>query len=177
MTARKTLFMTVTAAAVAGTAIFGAGLAAAKQGPGEGHRGGHMPMIFEQLDANGDGIVTQDEMKLHSEARFTEADGNGDGKLSAEEMIAAAQARAEEAMKDRAERMSERMAKRTERMIEKKDTDGDGLLTMAELQDGQSRGERFFEKLDTDGDGAVSKEEFEAAKSRLMKRGGHQRGE
>jgi len=178
MTARKNLILTVAAAAVAGTAIFGAGLAQARPDAHGGKRGpAQMPIIFSELDADGNGVVTKEEMQARAQTRFDAADTNGDGKLSVDEMVAAAEARAEDAMKKRAEQMSERMAKRTERLIENKDTDGDGMLTMAELEDTKSRGDRFFDRLDADGDGVVSQEEFDAAKARWMQRAGKSRGE
>jgi len=168
MSTRKTLILTLTAAAVAGTALFGAGLAQARQGYGP-----QGPILnFEELDTNGDGQITQDEMQARAKTRFDDADTNGDGKLSVEEMTATAEKR----MQDRMQRGADKIAKRTERMIEKRDANGDGLLTMAELEDGNSRGDRLFERLDKDGDGVISAEEFEAMQKRMMKRGGKQKG-
>jgi len=171
MTKRKTLVLSVTAAAIAATTLFGAGIAQARGGHG-GERPG-AEFIFEELDANGDGVVTQAEIDAHAAARFAKSDTDGDGNLSVEEMVATAEARMQERMK----RGSEKMAKRTERMIERKDTNDDGMLSMAELQDGKQRGGKIFERMDTDGDGAISRAEFDAAKAHMMKRGGKQRGE
>lgn len=160
MSTRKTLIFTLTAATLAGTALTGA--AFARGGPD----GDKRAMIFQELDANGDGMITEAEMAASAEARFNEADANGDGNLTAEEMIA----HAEQKFQENAGKRSERMAERTARMIEKRDTDGNGALSLEEMKAGPDRAARFFEHLDTDGDGSVSLAEFEAGKGRMGKR-------
>lgn len=127
-----------------------------------GPRGGERP-DFSEIDANGDGALTQAEietfMATRGQARFTEADANGDGELSREELIAARDSRAEG---------------RIDRMIERLDSDGNGSLSQAELEEmrdrmqerrGDRRGMRF-ERLDANDDGAISEEEWTAQKSR-----------
>ena len=102
---------------IAGIAVMtlaaGAGVATAhgKKAGMDGMRGGPV-LNFEEIDANGDGKLTQDEMKAHAEARFKAADTDGNGKLSADEMKAAAQKREEERRAQRAERMASRMIER-----------------------------------------------------------------
>ena len=135
----------------------GAGSAIAKGG----HDGKRWPVNFEQIDTNGDGVITKEDMAAKAEERFKSADTNGDGKLSAEEMKAGAESR-------KAERMQARM----DRMIERLDTDGDGLISLEEMQSNE-RGGRFFERLDKDGDGSITAEEFEAAKADFKGRKGH----
>ncbi|MFY0597698.1 MAG: EF-hand domain-containing protein [Cognatishimia sp.] len=146
---RAVLISGVTAMALALTA----GVASAKGGHGK-----HGPRVsFEQLDVNGDGQITKDEIAAAATARFNEADTNGDGNLSAEELAAASE-RAKE----------ERIAK----MIEKRDENGDGVLSQAEMQPKEDRTDKMFERMDENGDGVISAEEFEAAKSkRKGKRG------
>lgn len=137
--------------------------------------GGQPPrMIFEELDADGNGAVTLDEMQAAGQARFAEADTDGDGALSRDELIARSQARIES---------------RVDRMLERLDSDGDGLLSMAELdaaregRDGRGprhgrRGpnpERIFERLDADGDGQVTEAEFDAGVARMLERFGTRR--
>ena len=136
----------------------GAGSAMAKGGPGGGFRG---PIDFEQIDSNGDGVITQEDISVRAEERFKAADTNGDGKLSAEEMKAGAESR-----------RAERMQSRIDRMVERHDADGDGMLTLEEMQSDE-RGGRFFERFDKDGDGSITSEEFEAAKAEFKGRKGH----
>ncbi|THH35729.1 calcium-binding protein [Aliishimia ponticola] len=113
---------------------------------------------FEEIDANGDGQITKEEMQAGREARFTSADTNGDGMLSAEELEAQMAARA----KDRAAKMVERM-----------DENGDGQISQDELpKPRRGGGERMFDRADANDDGALSKEEFEAAVEKMQKRHG-----
>jgi len=44
--------------------------------------------MFDRLDTNKDGFVTQDEIKAMADARFKRADKNGDGVLDADEQAA-----------------------------------------------------------------------------------------
>ncbi|MEY1556408.1 EF-hand domain-containing protein [Yoonia sp. R2331] len=118
---------------------------------------------FATLDADGDGMLTLEEMQAAGAARFAAADADGDGALSAEELTA---------------QMSERAARGADRMIERLDENGDGLLQQAEMQDSRmaDRAERLFARADADEDGSISAEEFEAVKERMGKRGGGKRG-
>ncbi|MBT8411412.1 MAG: calcium-binding protein [Octadecabacter sp.] len=122
---------------------------------------------FEEIDLNGDGGVTAEEMQQAREAmraaRFAQADANGDGALSVEELIAAAQ-------NDRAERMADRIA----RMVERFDDNGDGVLQPEEMgRDGARRGgERMFDRADANDDGSLSAEEYSAAQAHMAERGG-----
>ena len=143
---------------------------------------------FSEVDANGDGSVTREEMAAFREnrstARFTSADTDGDGLLSATELSAMAEARTEN---------------RTARMIERLDSDADGMLSMDEMEagmdkrggrdgakrsgrhggerdgsrggerhergdrgDSDGRGARFFGRADVDDNGSLSAEEWDA---------------
>lgn len=147
---RAVLISGVTAMALALTA----GVAAAKGGHGK-HGGARIN--FEQLDTNGDGQVTKEEIAAAATARFVEVDTNGDGTLSAEELAAASERASEE---------------RVAKMIEKRDENGDGVLSQEEMQPDTDRTDRMFEKLDENEDGVISAEEFEAMKDkRKGKRG------
>ena len=117
---------------------------------------------FEQLDANGDGSLTQAEMQAHAKARFASADSNGDGNISRAELEAQAKSNA-----------SERATRRIDRMMERLDTNSDGQISASEMEAaadkrGGKRGERMFKRADADGNGSISKAEFDA----MAKKGG-----
>lgn len=163
---------TLLVAAIAAGITLAASGAQARDGHGDRASRMQMP-TFEQLDANGDGAVTPDEITAAMQAgasdRFAAADTNGDGGLSVEEMTARADA-------DRAERMAERATRR----LEAADTNGDGLLQqseIAEAMDGR-RGpnpDRMFDRADADDNGSLSAEEYAAAAERMQDRGGRGR--
>lgn len=154
---------------IAGLTMFAvAGGAVAASAMGHGKMGGKGPMLeFSVLDLNGDGQLTQDEMKtaMAAEAakRFVAADSNGDGALSVDEMLARADS-------DHSERLQRRVTK----MVEKRDTNGDGLLSAEEMRpSGDKVGERqarMFAKLDQNEDGSLNAEEFAAMKERFSKK-------
>ena len=91
---------------------------AAQSEEGHGGPGRDRVMMFEEIDADGNGEITLEEMTLHRAERFTGADTDQDGKLSRAELEA---------------RAFERMQARVERMLKRHDTDGDGLLSPDEL--------------------------------------------
>jgi Ca2+-binding EF-hand superfamily protein len=122
--------------------------AAAQQGP----FGGAGP-VFEEMDLDGDGKLTLEEVQGAPEAQFAAADANDDGTLDRDELIAAA---------------AERVSRRVDLMIERADTDGDGSISAEEIaemrEDRRQRGlERMFSRFDADGDDAVTEAEFEEA--------------
>ena len=143
--------------------LAGGAIASGDKEGGMHHRPHHS---FEELDANGDGKLMQDEMAAHMQARFEGADTDGDGTLSKEELLA---------------RVGERMAKRAEKyvdhMLERHDADDDGALTMDEMKS-RHKG-KMFAKMDADQDGAVTKEEFDAMrdKHKRHKNKGHGHGD
>lgn len=114
------------------------------QGPGIGDRyDRHDRPAFEDLDADKSGEITQAELQQHMTSRFTSHDANGDGLLSQDEMIAGAQVRAE----SRVARMIEMFDKDGDgalsvaelpkprnpgRMFEKIDADGSGGISAEE---------------------------------------------
>ena len=125
---------------------------------GGGQRGGEMPS-FEELDTDGDGVVSAEELAAHADARFDSMDTDGDGVLSVEEITAMIEAEA-----------SSRAARGVERMIERLDENDDGVISEDEMPErGQSR---LIEHLDEDEDGVISSDEFEAAKDKRKGKGG-----
>lgn len=109
------------------------------------------PPSFQELDANGDGQITQAEVEAHRTQRFTNADSDGDGQLSLEEMQTAAQTKANE---------------RVQKMFEKHDANADGYLSTDELPKPR-RGAKMFERIDADGNGSISEQEYADAKDKM----------
>lgn len=67
---------------IAALAIPAAVMAAPGGGPGKGMRGS----LFQQMDSNGDGVITAEEHAASAAERFAAMDTNGDGKLTQDEI-------------------------------------------------------------------------------------------
>jgi len=149
-----------------------AALAAPAFAQGEGRQNAPH-LIFEELDADGNGAVTLEEVQAAGSARFAGTDADGNGALSRGEMLAHALGRVEA---------------RVDRMLEHGDADGDGQLTMAEMEMAREGGghgrfggrgpnpERMFERLDADGDGSVTEAEFDQGVASFRERMGRRHG-
>lgn len=101
---------------------------------------------FSQLDTDGNGEISADEMQARANGRFAQMDTNGDGVVTATEL----------------EEMSSR---RVARLMERADANKDGQLTQDEMREARQtqRMARMMERFDTDGSGGLSPEEFRAA--------------
>ncbi len=143
-TRTKTLTAIAVAAALGGTALAGASYA--------GHRGGGHGMgfldkgqlavsameMFEAVDADGDGRLTQAEIDKALDDRHAAHDANGDGNLSLEEFAGL---------------WHETTRPLTVRVFQMLDTDGDAIVTRTEY-DRPLAG--IVERLDRDRDGSLS---------------------
>lgn len=177
--------ITVTALAVSiavGSVGFATVVAANQRGP-------NLPS-FEELDTNNDGVITQAEIDAIGEAKFAESDVNGDGFLDSEELQLQMQARQMERRgggergpkegkgpaqdQGNAEMVQSQQAERLEmaatHMLQRADTDGDGMLSIEEARPPQAG--QMFARVDADGNGEVTLEEWEVA---IANRGGHGR--
>ncbi|NIZ10134.1 EF-hand domain-containing protein [Pseudooceanicola sp. HF7] len=129
---------------------------------------------FSQLDVDGNGELTLEEMQAHGKARaqerFAAADTDGDGKLSEADVAAHMKAM-------RAEREAQRDARRAKHFLAERDADGDGLLSIDEMAPKGARAEKMFGRVDRDGDGVISAEEFQAMQDRFAERGMHPHGD
>jgi hypothetical protein len=140
--------------ALAFLALAGAGgsaaFAADDQPMRHGHRdGGGAAMRFDRLDADRSGDITFEEFSAAMKSRLGDADTDNDGKMSVAEI-------AQEIEKMRAERIARRL-------VERFDSNGDGMLTAAEID---SRQKKMFALLDRNDDGKVAREEMPRRKFR-----------
>jgi len=118
-----------------------------------GGRGGMMR--FDRLDTDNSGDVTFEEFSAMLKSRVGEADANKDGKITVDELAA-------EIEKIRAERVAQRL-------IDRFDTNGDGMLTAGEVD---SRQEKMFALLDKNDDGKIEKDEMPQRKGHRWGHGG-----
>jgi len=164
----KTVLSAVTLAAMVAASF--SSIAQADAGGRGGDRMGQV-FAFEEMDANADGKVTKDEITAFHAAKNAAMDTDKDGNLSEAELIAAQAQRG-------AEREAQRGAKMAKRMMEKRDANKDGVLSLAEMTPPADRADKMFDRADTDGDGAISKAEADVITEKMAKRGkdGEHRG-
>ena len=114
---------------------------------------------FRKMDTNKDGKLSADEHAAASRKMFAAMDANRDGKVTAAEMTAAHQ------------RVTGRRASKSDMSAADKikvvDTDGDGILTVAEHAAGSRA---MFEKMDTDKGGFLTRDEIAAGHASMMKK-------
>jgi hypothetical protein len=117
------------------------------------------PDPLAQADANGDGVVTRDEMLVDVDARFAQVDTDKDSRISPAEREAAA------------ERMGagSRSGRMGGRMMDRLDADDDGFIS---LEEQRAQATRRFDRLDANADGKVDQAEREAARNRMGGRRG-----
>jgi Ca2+-binding EF-hand superfamily protein len=101
---------------------------------------------FDRIDANHDGVITQDEYIAAATARFNKADVDGTGELTAQQIAS-----------------SPRTLKREQhfaaREVKHMDTNGDGVVSQDEyIAAAKSR----FTRLDRNGDGFIDADEMPA---------------
>ncbi|MGB0634259.1 MAG: EF-hand domain-containing protein [Paracoccaceae bacterium] len=115
---------------------------------------------FEDFDIDKDGKVSKEEIRERRGVAVQLMDLNGDAKLSAGELMQQHTKRAEFSVN---------------RMIKKLDSNGDGSLSFAELENSQLVGtlrKRFgkrFDRLDKDDDGYISRDEALRVKKNMRK--------
>ena len=130
---------------------------------------GGMQALFDRFDADGDGVVTTDEVQTWRASYFDFADADQDGYLSAGE-VAAMRAAAEDRMGartgDEAAPRPRRGAGMDRDPIERYDADGDGRLSRAEFVEAPFEA---LERFDANNDGALTLDELPR---RMRRRGG-----
>lgn len=136
----KTALVFIAIAGLAGTSA----VASERHGNrGDRKHGQSMMERFDKVDADASGDVTFEEFSKAASSRFANADADGDGKMTVAEIAA-------EIQRQRAER-------RARRIVERFDSDGDGLLTQDEIE---SRQRKMFALMDRNDDGKVMREEL-----------------
>ena len=136
------------AAALGGTVLAGAGYASSRHGGGYHGHGMHgfgkafiasfATDMFDSVDADGDGKLSQAEIDQAREALHAAHDADGDGSLGLEEFAGLWQ---------------ETTRPLTVRAFQMLDTDGDAVVTREEYDRPLAR---IVERFDRNGDGALS---------------------
>lgn len=137
--------------------FFALGLIAAMPAAGmakaDGADGDRLQQRFARMDLDSNGRVTLDEMETIRAERLAKADANGDGAVTLEELKSVVQ------------RDGERMERRFQRM----DLDGDGRVTKAEST---QVARKWFEAVDKNGDGGITVGELQQWRPRGPGKGG-----
>ena len=191
---KKTILATLAAALIASTAA----PAFAAQGKGDGprHGGPRIERLMERFDADRDGAVQLEEVSAHRLAMFENVDTDKSGSLSQDELKAFGELRKQQRDENREERRAERKALKDgatddgEKMGKRADRDGkmgkrgdrDGRMAGkhdgkrhgegkrdGEGRDGQ-RGEMRMERLDADKNGEISLGEFTSLDTKMFDR-------
>ena len=164
----KTAGLGIAAVAVLllGTAAIADNMGQMRMGDGMGGHGMMAGPVLDlaAIDADKDGKISKDELTAFRAARVASVNGNADGKLSADELAAM-----------HLQAMTEAAKTMADRMIERLDSDGDKLLSAAEMADRPLPAE-MFDRVDSNGDGFIDQSEIDAAKTQMMERGGRMGG-
>src|SRR6185312_13202297 len=95
--------------------------------PAPTERSGRAPAGLMRYDTNKDGVVDRAEWKTGQEARFKQLDKNGDGKLTEEEVFARTPAAASTVLP------TDRQNQRQSAYFQLLDADKDGVVTLTEF--------------------------------------------
>jgi len=133
----------------AASVISGVSLAAAAHAMQEPQQQPGPRCGMEQVDKNGDGEITLEEIEAARAERFKAADTDGSGGLSREEIEAARQHRRE----------MRRQCDPRQMRFNRLDADGDGKITREE---NAAAANARFDRMDANGDGVLTIDEMPA---------------
>jgi Ca2+-binding EF-hand superfamily protein len=112
--------------------------------------------IMAKLDADSSGSISRDEAEGHFLAKkFDALDADGDGLLTLDELAAM---KGHHKKRGKHGKRHKDPSVHAERKMSKLDADGDGVLSRAEVEG--TRLEEKFTAIDADGDGKITKEEL-----------------
>ncbi len=117
---------------------------------------GHADKIFEEKDANSDGVISKTEFLEHSEKRFSQMDIDGNRKITQKEL---------DNLKE--DLGGGKSSGRGAKLFARADTNSDGAISEEEFLE---RSEKKFAKMDGDGDGEITKEEAENHRAEIKKK-------
>ena len=127
--------------------------------------GGKRGDIFDRMDKDGDGKISQSEAEANAMSRFKDIDANGDDVVNDEDIDARIDAMKEE-NPDVPDQRFERQKQVLKAQFKRLDDNGDGKLSADEYkQSAMSR----HENLDKDGNGLVTKEEIQKVRQQMQK--------
>jgi EF hand len=109
---------------------------------------------FSDVDTDGDGRLTQDELEAKLAADFADGDANSDGYISAEEFLNWIGIEVTDETLDQATAMLNAIA-----------DDDDGHVQLADVEERIASVDSGFDRIDADGDGTVSQDERDSAKA------------
>lgn len=137
--------------------------------------------VFKQIDANGDGQISEDEVPEAKRRLFgrllRRGDSNGDGKLTAEEFAKAMQDERPEAPPAGAGQAGDQYLRflqaDPQEAFKRLDANGDGKIELTEVPE-QARGrlQQFLDYFDANADKALSLEEFRKGHEMLRTQAG-----
>ena len=162
---RKSLFI---GTMIAGLSVVALAAAQPPHGPG-GHGGPHGLMAFDQLDTDGDGVLSPAEQEAGRKAAFARMDVDGDGYLTE-----ADRATMKEKMDEKKQAFREKMEEKRADHQAALDENGDGKISEAEFLAEQGKMQAM---ADADGDGSITKAEAEAAMQAMRKEMMEKRGQ
>lgn len=133
--------------------------------------------MFEKIDADQNGFLSEDELfdnfqqtaEISAEEKFLQLDSNGDDKISENEFLSQYRQKSQ-AVDDgvsESQEIYEGIIEESRKNFQSSDTDGDGYLSLSELQHFMLKtmlpqSSLIFHAVDSDEDGRISQDEFAA---------------